>query len=807
LAPIAPRLRAAFTGSTLTRDTLDAVVALGGVGAMRKRTGVRAQDGASDLANQEAMLETMARCDLHVHSVASTDSGNFALRKARLGESYTSPERVYEACLRRGMSLVTISDHNSLEGALRIADRPGVFLSEEVTTCFAEDGLPLHVLVWNLTEEDHCDLQPWRPSVVDLVGFLRERDLVHALAHPLYRMGAPLTPAHVERLMLLFGVWEGRNGARPRESNELACRIAAAATPEYLAKLAERHGIVPEHERIGLTGGSDDHGALDIATTWTEAPGSTATEFLQAVRTGRVAACGEHGSATKLAHAVGALLLNAYRRQDGRLPEPFGTRLEQLFDEDADDATSRHAEIEAAVSHASRGLADRARSGALAIESLPTLGSRLGTLLLAGGLEAPYLASLRHQAGGRPELAALEASFFPVRPVPPEPRALVFTDTFEETNGVAGTMRRLAHAAGAGELPVRVVLASRGDLGLDGAIGFPPDWSVPIPGQEAIELRFPTLTEVLARVERERPNLIHVATPGPVGLCGLAAAKLLGLPLVGSYHTELAPYALHLTRDLLVSEAIGLYVDWFYGRCDRVLAPTRGVAEQLAARGFAPERLVLWGRGVDPDAFSPERRREHLRQRLLDGGDLLLLSVGRLSQEKRLDVLLAAFAELRRQLPGVRLAIVGDGPAREALEQGAPAGVRFLGELHGVELAELYASADVFCFPSTTDTFGQVLLEAGASGLPVVAARAGGGAELVADGATGLLVRPDDANALAAALRLLADDAELRAQLGRSGRLLALARGWPDSFAQLLAVYRGALGVPSARREPALALG
>jgi glycosyltransferase involved in cell wall biosynthesis len=499
--------------------------------------------------------------------------------------------------------------------------------------------------------------------------------------------------------------------------------------------------------------------------------------------------------------------LNAYRRHGGSPPEPLAAGLERLFDEDADDATLRHAEIETAVSFASRRLAERARTGALALASLPTLGSRLGTLLLAGALEAPYLASLRHQAGGRLDLAALEASFFTVPPLPTQPRALVFTDTFEETNGVAGTMRQLARAAAAGELPARIVLASRREPELEGVIAFPPDWSMPIPGQEAIELHFPSLTEVLARVEREQPNLIHVATPGPVGLCGLAAAKILGLPLVGSYHTELAPYALHLTRDLLVSEATGLYVDWFYRCCDRVLAPTRGVAEQLAGRGFAPERLALWGRGVDPELFSPEHRREHLRLRLLDGGDLLLLSVGRLSQEKRLDVLLAAFAQLRGSLPGARLAVVGDGPARPALEQGAPAGVRFLGELHGIELAEVYASADVFCFPSTTDTFGQVLLEAGASGLPVVAARAGGGAELVADGSTGLLVKPDDATALAAALRLLAGDAGLRAQLGAAGRLLALARGWPDSFAQLLSVYREVLGVESAQREPVLALG
>src|ERR1700756_4296396 len=176
----------------------------------------------------------MARCDLHVHSIYSTDSGNYPLRRARLGESYTQPERVYRVCKARGMTHVTISDHNTVEGALRIAHEPDAFVSVEVTTRFPEDEVPLHVLVWNLSEEDHRDLQPFRPSVYELVAFLRERRLAHALAHPLYRMGPPITALPVERMMLLLGVGGGRNGARSRESNDPPCRLAAAVKPEFL---------------------------------------------------------------------------------------------------------------------------------------------------------------------------------------------------------------------------------------------------------------------------------------------------------------------------------------------------------------------------------------------------------------------------------------------------------------------------------------------------------------------------------------------------------------------------------------------
>ena len=379
-------------------------------------------------------------------------------------------------------------------------------------------------------------------------------------------------------------------------------------------------------------------------------------------------------------------------------------------------------------------------------------------------------------------------------------RALVFTDTFFEVNGVAGTMRRLAAAAAEGSFAGAVVVASH-EPAQPGTVTLPPDWSLPLPSYEAIDLRFPLPTDVLDRIEAERPDVIQVATPGPVGVCGLAVARLVGIPVVGSYHTELGPYALHLTHDALVADAIDVYVDWFYRQCGTVLAPTRQVAEALRARGL--RNVGVWGRGVDSERFGPERRDEELRRRLLgEDGGVLVLSVGRLSQEKRIGVLLDAYAVASRGRPDVRLVVAGDGPARRELERTAAAGTVFMGELVGDELAALYASADVFCFPSTTDTFGQVLLEAGASGLPVVAAATGGALELVHDGRTGALVPPDDPRLLAAALLELADDPALRRRRGAAGRAAALERTWPAAIGALARIYAGVLGLD---REESLA--
>ncbi len=745
------------------------------------------------------------RCDLHVHSSYSTDSGNYALRRARLGESYTAPERVYRVCRQRGMRWVTITDHNTLDGALRIAQLPGTFLSVEVTTCFPADDMPLHVLVWGLTEEDHRDLQPYRPSVYELVAFLRERGLAHALAHPLYRMGPPITPFHVEHMMLLFGLWEGRNGARPEEANTLACRLAERATPEYLARLAERHGLEPAHEgTVRVTAGSDDHGALDIATTWTEAPGDDVGSFLAALADGTAAIGGAHGSTVKLAHAVAALAANAYRASGAGIGPSLRSKLEELFDTDAEDAASRHVEISDAADLFIRSLGERARAGGLGLDAVSSIGPRLGALGFASALQAPYLASAHHHAGSRAGLRELDDAFFGSESGPREPRAVVFSDTFEEANGVAGTMRLLAAEGAAGRLPLRVATAGAQARSEPGLISFSPDWALPLPTYELLELRFPVFTDVLHALEADRPDVVHVATPGPVGAAGLFAAKLLGLPLVGSYHTELGPYALHVTRDLILSEALDLWVDWFYRQCDHVLAPSRAVAATLARRR-ADDRVGIWGRGVDTERFHPGRRDEAVRTRLLEGGDVLFLSVGRLSIEKRLDVLLQAFEEVQRELPGARLVVVGDGPARPALEKQAQGSVRFAGELRGAELATVYASADVFCFSSSGDTFGQVLLEAAASGLPSVAAAAGGTAELVTHGRTGLLVPPDDHAALAVAMVGLARDPALRAELARAAIAAARKRTWDRAHAELRAAYAYACGGARAVRHRRIA--
>ena len=273
---------------------------------------------------------------------------------------------------------------------------------------------------------------------------------------------------------------------------------------------------------------------------------------------------------------------------------------------------------------------------------------------------------------------------------------------------------------------------------------------------------------MLAYVEEQRPRVVHVATPGPVGVCGLVAARLLDLPVVGSYHTELGPYTLHLTQDLLVAQAMDLWVDWFYRQCRVVLAPTHHVADALRSRGHA--NVGVWGRGVDSERFTPERRRADLRAALLEDGDLLLLSVGRVSEEKRLGDparRLRACSASACPARGSR----SSATARRArrLEATAPPGVRFLGELRGERARRRLRERRRLLLPEHDrhvrpgDPRGRRLRAAGGR-----RRRGRRRSSSSARGETGLVVPPDDPTAFMHALAELAENETLRLGARRS---------------------------------------
>ncbi len=277
-----------------------------------------------------------------------------------------------------------------------------------------------------------------------------------------------------------------------------------------------------------------------------------------------------------------------------------------------------------------------------------------------------------------------------------------------------------------------------------------------------------------------RAELVHLASPFVLG------SGRQQLPTIALYQTDMPGYARVYRTGSLGEAAAWHWVRRIHNAADRTLAASTASADSLRAHGV--ERVWVWGRGVDTRLFDPAKRNERLRRELAPGGEVLIGYVGRLAPEKRVD-LLAQVAEV----PGARLVIVGGGPAEAALRRAMPGAV-FLGPRYGPELAQVYASLDIFVHSGARETFGQTLQEAAASGLPVVAPTAGGPLDLVGDGVTGFLVPPDAPGPLAAAVSRLVRDPAMRDAMGQAGLQKVTGHTWPVLCDELIGHYEAILG-------------
>mgnify|MGYP001822105390 CR=1 FL=1 len=288
------------------------------------------------------------------------------------------------------------------------------------------------------------------------------------------------------------------------------------------------------------------------------------------------------------------------------------------------------------------------------------------------------------------------------------------------------------------------------------------------------------------------PDLVHLVTEALIGMAGRSWARTAGLPVVTSYCTNFPEYLAGYNLGLL-ERPVWSHLRRFHDEAVMSFCPSDATRRELLDRGFH-DRFRIWGRGVDSELFHPTRRSEELRRALAPDADVVLMYVGRVAPEKRLDLLLDAFPELEaRTSCRLALVLVGDGPARSELEARAPAGVVFAGYQRGEELAAHFASGDVFLFPSDTETFGQVVTEAMASGLPVVAPRRGGVLDTVRPGKTGALFTPGSVADLVEAALPLIERPHLRRALASRARIDAEGRSWDRIFDRFFDDYREAL--------------
>lgn len=332
--------------------------------------------------------------------------------------------------------------------------------------------------------------------------------------------------------------------------------------------------------------------------------------------------------------------------------------------------------------------------------------------------------------------------------------------------------------------------------------------SVPLPRYPDIRLAAPLMANVARTVERFAPNLVHCATEFVIGWMGQRVARSRGIPVVSSYHTDFARYARAYGMPWMAG-SVSRFIGRFHGRSQRTYTPSVPARADLLALGVRD--VEVWGRAVDVRAFNPSKRSEPLRDTYGGRDSFVLLHVGRLAPEKGVDLILEGFALAQQQLPpgSIQLVIAGTGPSEALLRQKAPANVTFLGNLdRQAVLPRLYASADAFVFASLTETLGLVILEAMASGLPVIATPAGGVADHLRHGSNGLAYAANDVSALAHAIITLAFERDKRRTLGTAARATAEALSWDRELDRLDASYREVLApsvLPTRELTPSLA--
>jgi len=600
-----------------------------------------------------------------------------------------------------------------------------------------------------------------------------------------------------------------------------------------------------------LVGGSDDHGGQFGASAFTETPAADTTEeFLEFVRNGECHARGQGGTPLILSHGFyntvacfiqdrfherlgpsAALLEKMFSRfMEGRAPTEFtlkektefivqgvlsgkifefakpanvslwkelsgyfaqpdvkakiAARLDKVSEPERRTFLMANMVAEQLAFRFFNKFVQQLSSGNM-VESMQALSAIAPILVIL----TPYIYGFHSQAPSRKWLRNVFKELTGQVPLALQNRKRAwFTDTLDDVNGVATTIRKMT-AAGAATGKELVVVASRGDLKLSDIPikNFPPIGEFELPEYELQKLSFPPILQMLDYVQRERFTEIIISTPGPVGLTGLLAAKMLNLQTSGIYHTDFPQYIRILTEDSFLESVAWRYMHWFYGQLDTVFVNSEEYRQSWIKRGFDPAKLKILPRGLDTDLFHPSRRDSAFFEKFgACNGQVRLLYVGRISREKDLDLLAAAYRRLRNEGLPIQLFVVGHGPYSEAFAKSLPEAF-FTGYLRGTELAAAYASADIFVFPSTTDTFGNVILEAQASGLPVVVSDSGGPKELVMDRANGLITKSHDVEDFTCAIRTLVTDGALRERMANSARDSVTDRSWPRAFAKFWA--------------------
>ncbi|MEA1920587.1 MAG: glycosyltransferase [Campylobacterota bacterium] len=719
----------------------------------------------------------MVKVDLHLHSKHSNKPAGFFSKKLDMHESYVTPKQLYDTLFERGMTLFTITDHDEIGGCLEIADLPGVFISEEATAYFPEDRCHIHVLCYDITPVQHEIIQRKRYNVYELVDFLQEQEITHVLAHPLYDMDGRLTDTHIEKCLLMFDNWEIINGTRSGISAKLTQEIAERFKGYRLDELAQKHGFNKrQRSQISYTGGSDDHGGQDVGKTYTQCPGNDLDDFKLALTQNSTEPQGDYGSPIRLSHMIMNISHQWAKEKkhtssyllDYLFAKPKMNMLTQLMGmkkvvEQVQNISgitlnsdNRHDMIHGFFKnlfpHLVKEFSDSKNLDMDKVSML--LGQSMLSIIPTAYYLSVYWQRSYEKKRSRQIYRALtqEKKDF-------TGKIAYFTDTFNEINGVALTSQKLYNLAKERNYNLTFVTAYQEKMKDPFRKNFDPIFSFDLPEYEEIKVNIPHFLDMLEYCDDQNFDVIYAATPGVVGIYAFFIAKILHIPYVTTFHTDFPEYIGKYSGDHLFKGHIWNAFSLLFNNADRVLAPSKAYKKVLVSNGVKKKKIELFTRGVNHLKFNPDFKNENFWNQFQSDykTKTTVLFVGRIAQEKNLDLFLQV-AKLLNDHDSLQFVIVGDGPYMSHIKSEASHNVLFTGFLKDEALSSAFASADIFLFPSQTETFGNVILEAQASGLVPIVSSKGALKENMIPETTGFVVEGNNPFDYASHIQTLLDD-------------------------------------------------
>ena len=740
----------------------------------------------------------MKKMDMHCHSIYSEHPSEWFLQRLGAAESYTEPDELIKKLKTQRMDFFTITDHNRIEGALQLKKQypEQVIVGMEATAYFPEDRCKIHILIYGLNKQQYEKIQEIRTDIYELRDYLREQNLTHSVAHATYSVNGKLTIEHLEKLIVLFDVFEIRNGGRNPLHNETWLEVLKALKAEHIEKFSRKYNLEPFSENSwqkGFTAGSDDHAGIFLGTTHTECDADSQEEFLKKIRNKEGKVFGRHNDFLGLAFTLYKIALD-FGKYNGKLLSNsfFGKLSEYIYNDSklgffdklrinnmskkakkSDDLLKENVRdlVETLQKEKESGTLDVEKRFKIAYEKISNITDSFFKVLLesfevdfnTGNLleiiknisstlpgifiTVPFFSTIHHLNNSRDMLEDLKSRFVNDKDNTKK-KVLWFSDTIDDLNGVSATLNKVHKISLEKGYSIKVVGNSSKHFDDNNFLNLPIMHTFELPYYNHQPIKIPSPLAAMEKIYNENPDKVIISTPGPMGLIALLATKLFHIKSIGIYHTDFRLQTNSIREDASLVNMVDGFTNWFYQQLDEVYVPSHSYIDILEKRGIKFKKTKIFPRGIEYDKFYPKNQgRSYLMNRYGINKGKILLYTGRISKDKNLEIILKAVRELQKKYKDLYLLLVGDGPFREGWEKEyANSKIIFTGKIERDQLPNYYSGADLFLFPSTTDTYGMSVLEAQACCLVAFVSSEGGPKEIIEDKKTGLVIPTLDVN-------------------------------------------------------------